>query len=178
MPRIWTIGHSTRDIREFLAALEAHHIRALADVRRFPGSRRYPHFNADALGRSLLDAGIAYLGFGEDLGGRRRPRPDSVNTVWRNASFQGYADHMETPRFAHALESLLRVAQERPTAIMCAELLWFRCHRALIADALEARGVEVIHIHSAEAWVRHPYTSAARIVGGRLRYGAAPAAGR
>lgn len=171
MPKIWTIGHSTRDSDAFVAALHSHGVRALVDVRRFPGSRRHPQFNADALAHTLLAAGIAYLGFGEQLGGRRRPRPDSTNTVWRNAGFKGYADYMETPAFARALEHLLRLAHERPTAIMCAELLWFRCHRALIADALEAKGVEVIHIHGQESGVRHPYTSAARIVAGRLHYG-------
>lgn len=176
MPRIWTIGHSTRSGDEFVSVLQAHGIEALVDVRRFPGSRRHPQFNAEALAQTLAEARIAYLGFGEDLGGRRRPRQGSHNTVWRNPSFKGYADYMETERFARALESLLRVAAERPTAIMCAELLWFRCHRALIADVLKARGVEVIHIHGPDAAVRHPYTSAARVVAGRLCYGPTAAA--
>ena len=127
--RIWTVGHSTRTIEEFTRLLKAFDIRRLADVRRFPGSRRYPQYNKAALCDSLAAAGIEYFHFPE-LGGRRKPKPDSPNTAWRNESFRGYADHMETPEFHEAIARLAAVASE-PTVLMCAEVLWWRCHRAL-----------------------------------------------
>lgn len=167
--RVWTIGHSTRPLDEFIAVLRAHRVRALADVRRFPASRRHAQFNADTLAEGLAQAGIAYLPFSE-LGGRRKPRPDSRNTAWRNESFRGYADYMETPQFAAAMERLVEAARAAPTAIMCAELLWWRCHRALIADCLKASGMEVINITDAAHAQLHPYTAPARLVRGRLSY--------
>lgn len=168
---IWTVGHSTLTIEGFLELLFANGIRALADVRRFPASRRHPQFNQTELGESLAAAGIEYLHLPE-LGGRRRARPDSANTVWRNPSFRGYADYMETDAFRAGIERLLQLARGKPTAIMCAETLWWRCHRALIADYLKASGVNVIHINSAAGSTVHPYTSAARIRDGRLTYAA------
>jgi len=168
---IWTIGHSTRAIDEFISLLEENEIKLLADVRAWPGSKRYPQFNKDALAESLNAQGIRYEHFPE-LGGKRKSRPDSCNTAWRNASFRGYADYMETEQFQKGIERLLEVAAEAgPTAIMCAEAVWWRCHRSLIADYLKARGVEVLHILGANKVEPHPYTSAARIVGGKLSYG-------
>ena len=166
---IWTIGHSTRSLGEFLGLLGGHAIEALADVRRFPASRKYPHFNQDALRQSLLAAGVEYVPLPE-LGGRRRPRPDSPNTVWRNESFRGYADYMETGEFRAGVERLLELARRKRTAVMCAEAVWWRCHRALIADYLKAAGVCVRHIMADRKDEVHPYTSAARVADGRLSY--------
>ena len=152
--------------------LQANRIELVADVRGLPGSRAYPHFNAEVLSESLKDAGIEYRHFRE-LGGRRRTKKDSKNTVWRNASFRGYADYMETPEFAAAAEDLLDAARSKRTAVMCAEAVWWRCHRSMIADYLKASGVEVTHILSPTKTESHPYTSAARIENGKLTYGEA-----
>ena len=167
----WTIGHSTLPIEEFLARLASDRIEALADVRRFPGSRKHPQFNAEALARSLRESSIQYLALPE-LGGRRRARPDSRNVAWRNESFRGYADYMETGEFRAGLARLLECAEARRTAYMCAEGPWWRCHRALISDALKSAGVEVRHILPDGKTVEHPYTSAAILVDGKLSYGA------
>jgi len=170
--RIWTIGHSTRTIDEFISLLKANEIKVLADVRSWPGSKRYPHFNKDALTESLTAHGIRYEHFPE-LGGKRKSRPDSRNTAWRNASFRGYADYMETEQFQKGIERLLEIASDAgPIAIMCAEAVWWRCHRSLIADYLTARGVEVMPILGPNKVELHPYTSAARIVNGELSYAA------
>jgi len=168
--RIWTIGHSTREIDKFISLLKKNETKLLVDVRAFPSSKRYPQFNKDALKESLNAHGIRYQHFPE-LGGKRKSKPDSRNTAWRNASFRGYADYMETEQFQKGIERLLDVAAEAgPTAIMCAEAVWWRCHRSLIADYLKARGVEVLHILGANKVEPHPYTSAARIVNGELSY--------
>jgi len=170
--RIWTIGHSTRAIDEFISLLEENEIKLLADVRAWPGSKRYPQFNKDALAESLNAHGIGYQHFPE-LGGKRKSKPDSRNTAWRNASFRGYADYMETEQFQKGIERLLDFAAKAgPAAIMCAEAVWWRCHRSLIADYLKARGVEVLHVLGANKVELHPYTSAARIVNGELTYAA------
>ncbi len=166
---IWTVGHSTRSAEEFREILLAYQIKVLIDVRSFPGSRRYPHFNKPELSRQLDSIGTLYLHL-PALGGRRRPSPDSKNTAWKNSSFRAYADHMESADFREGIETLLEVAQTKRTAIMCAEALWWRCHRSLIADFLKAKGDEVIHILDAKKTEIHPYTSAARIVEGRLSY--------
>ena len=166
---IFTIGHSNQPLEPFLDALAAHRIALVADVRRFPASRRHPHFGQTRLSESLAAAGVAYRHF-PDLGGRRTPRPDSRNTAWREAGFRGYADYMETPAFAGALAHLMDEAGTRRTAVMCAELLWRSCHRGLIADRLKSSGHEVIHIVSATRSEPHPFTSAARIVNGELTY--------
>ena len=142
---IWTIGHSTRTIDAFLALLERERIAHIADVRRFPGSRRHPQYGSEALARALADVGIGYSHHPE-LGGRRTPRSDSPNGAWRNASFRGYADYMQTPEFAAALERLVATAAQSRTAIMCAEAVPWRCHRSLVADALVARAIPVLHI--------------------------------
>jgi uncharacterized protein (DUF488 family) len=168
--RIWTIGHSTRAIDEFISLLKENETKLLVDVRAWPGSKRYSQFNKDALKESLNAHGIRYEHFPE-LGGKRKSKPDSRNTAWRNASFRGYADYMETEQFQKGIERLLDVAAEAgPTAIMCAEAVWWRCHRSLIADYLKAREVEVLHILGANKVEPHPYTSAARIVDGELSY--------
>jgi uncharacterized protein (DUF488 family) len=168
--RIWTIGHSTRTIDEFTSLLESNGIKLLADVRAWPGSKRYPQFNKDALVESLTARGNRYEHFPE-LGGKRKSRPDSRNTAWRNASFRGYADYMETQQFRKGIERLLEIASEAgATAIMCAEAVWWRCHRSLIADYLKARGVEVLHVLGANKVEPHPFTSTARIVNGELSY--------
>lgn len=167
--KLWTIGHSTRPLETFLAVLAHYEVQAIADVRRFPGSRRQPQFGQDALSKALATHGIAYRWL-PSLGGRRRARPDSPNTAWRNASFRGYADHLETDEFARGLGELLEFAGRFRTALMCAELLWWRCHRALIADVLCVRGMEVLHIRDERHSTPHPYTSAAQITNGRLSY--------
>ena len=168
--RIWTIGHSTRAIHEFISLLKENGIKLVADVRMFPGSKRYPQFGREALAKSLGESGIRYEHFPE-LGGRRKAKADSRNTTWRNASFRGYADYMETEQFQKGIERLLDIAAKAgPTAIMCAEALWWRCHRSLIADHLKAHGLEVLNVLGANKVEPHPYTSAARIVNGALSY--------
>ena len=166
---IWTVGHSTRGVEEFIELLRGYEVEAVADVRRYPASRRHPRFNQERLSASLVGARIAYLPLRE-LGGRRRPLPDSRNTAWRNESFRGYADYMESDEFRSGIERLLGLARDKRTAVMCSEVLWWRCHRALIADYLKAKGVSVVHILSPEKSAAHPYTSAARVVDGQLSY--------
>lgn len=145
----------------------------IADVRALPGSKRYPQFNKENLAASLSAHDIAYEHFPE-LGGRRKPNPNSKNIAWRNASFRGYADYMETKEFRKGINCLVDLATEvGPTAIMCAEVLWWRCHRALISDFMKARGIGVTHIIDADKNEPHPFTSAARIVNGELSYAAA-----
>jgi uncharacterized protein (DUF488 family) len=160
-PPVWTIGHSTRDLKTFLGLLQENNIGILADVRRFPGSRRHPQFGQDALRQSLSSAGIEYVHF-EELGGHRKPRPDSKNLAWRNDSFRGYADYMETDEFRAGIERLLVCANFKPTSIMCAEAVWWRCHRGLIADYLKSRAYVVWHIMDAGKCELHPYTPVAR----------------
>jgi len=168
--QMWTIGHSTRKIERFTSLLEENGIKLVADVRGLPGSKRYPQFNKEALAQSLRERGIGYEHL-PDLGGRRKPKPDSRNTAWRNASFRGYADYMETEEFHKGVRRLLDLANEAGrAAIMCAEAVWWRCHRALISDYLKAQGIEVTHIVDANKSEPHPYTSAARMVDGTLSY--------
>jgi uncharacterized protein (DUF488 family) len=168
--KIWTIGHSTRAIDVFISLLEEHGIRLLADVRSLPGSKRYPQFNKEALVNSLAKSGINYEHFPE-LGGRRKAQPESKNIAWRNVSFRGYADYMETDEFYKGVKRLLNLAADTgATVIMCAEAVWWRCHRSLISDYLKARGIEVMHILDANKTQAHPYTPAARIVNGELSY--------
>jgi uncharacterized protein (DUF488 family) len=168
--QILTIGHSTRGIDIFLSLLEENGVKLVADVRLLPGSKRHPQFNQDALARSLSERAIRYEHFPE-LGGRRKPKPDSRNTAWRNEAFRGYADHMETEEFRGGVERLVDLAREvGPAAIMCAEALWWRCHRALISDFLKARGAEITHIVDLGKKQSHPFTSAAQVVNGKLSY--------
>ena len=166
---VWTIGHSTLSLEDFVARLKSFAIELLVDVRSFPGSRRYPQFNKDDLSQSLDRVGIAYQHLRE-LGGRRRVRPDSTNLAWRNESFRGYADYMETKEFHDGIERLLELAGKQRTAIMCSEAVWWRCHRSMISDFLKVKGIEVIHIMGEEKSELHPFTSAARVVNGELSY--------
>jgi uncharacterized protein (DUF488 family) len=147
MRRIWTIGHSTRTADEFLELLRANAVTGLADVRTIPKSRRHPHFGGDALAMRLHEEGIEYRHF-PALGGLRKPRPDSPNGAWRNESFRGYADHMMTEDFAAGVSALLDFGEHRTVAVMCAEAVWWQCHRMLLSDALVARDVDVQHIVS------------------------------
>jgi uncharacterized protein (DUF488 family) len=167
--RLWTIGHSTRTFDDFLALLQRADIEALADVRRFPGSRRLPHFGQDALSQALAQAGVVYEHVAE-LGGRRQARKDSPNTAWRDPAFRGYADYMMTDAFRAGIARLLGLAEQKRTAIMCAEALWWQCHRGLIADHLKAGGHDVLHILGPGKIEPHPFTSAARIVDEALSY--------
>jgi uncharacterized protein (DUF488 family) len=166
---IWTIGHSKLSSVDLIRTLKAYEIDLVADVRRFPNSRKNPQFNQKELAVQLSKAGIGYAHF-PDLGGRRRPGPDSHNTAWRNASFRGYADYMETADFSSAIDQLMEVAGSRRTAVMCAEAVWWRCHRRLISDYLSARGIEVTHILSESNSKPHSLTEGARIVEGKVHY--------
>lgn len=171
---VFTVGHSTRPIEEFLALLGEHGIKRLVDVRTVPRSRHNPQFNRDALPAAVQQADIAYTHM-KELGGLRHARRDSPNTGWRNESFRGFADYMLTPAFDQALDELLALAEREPVSVMCAETVPWRCHRSLIADALSARGVLVTHILSAGRVQVHSMTQFAQVQGGRVTYpGAQP----
>ena len=171
---IWTVGHSTRPLEGFLDLLAENRIEAVADVRRYPGSRRWPHFARTALAMALEQRGLVYMWFPE-LGGRRTPEPDSPNTAWRSPAFRGYADYMATDTFAEGFDHLVNLALGLRTTLMCAEAVWWRCHRGLVADVLRWLGFEVFHIMGPGSTVLHSYTAAARIVRGRLSYSAGAA---
>ena len=160
--RVWTIGHSTHSLDDFVALLREHGIELLADVRTVPKSRRHPHFRDDALAGTLPERGIAYAHL-RGLGGFRRPRPDSPNVAWRNESFRGYADYALTDEFAAALGELRELAAGRHTAIMCSESLWWRCHRRLVADRLVAAGDDVLHIGPDGRTTPHELSDHARV---------------
>jgi len=164
-----TVGHSTRTIEEFLSLLRAHGVEELIDIRTAPGSRRNPQFHREALRQSLERAGIGYRHMPE-LGGLRRAQPDSINTGWQNAGFRGYADYMQTPEFTEGIERLIELSREKPTAIMCAEAVPWRCHRSLVADALTARKIPVEHIMNATRRQGHKLTPYARVEGTRVWY--------
>jgi uncharacterized protein (DUF488 family) len=166
---LFTIGHSTHPIEEFTAMLHSHGIKQLIDVRTVPRSRYNPQFNLDVLPGSLARAGIGFAHLPE-LGGLRHARKDSPNAAWKNESFRGYADYMQTPGFEDAIGELLALAREQRTAMMCAESVPWRCHRSLIADALSVRGVGVEHILSSTARKPHSLTSFARVEGTRVTY--------
>lgn len=168
-PILWTIGHSTRPIEDFIDLLRAHEIGLLLDVRTIPRSRHNPQFNNEALAQSSADAGICYR-HSAQLGGLRKPEKDSINTGWRHASFRGYADYMQTEQFEKAIEELMAYSGSQLMAIMCAEALPWRCHRSLIADALLARGRTVLHIMSKTKADRHKLTSFAAVDQGKLWY--------
>jgi uncharacterized protein (DUF488 family) len=169
MGQILTIGHSTHDPEAFLGLLRAQGVEALADVRRYPSSRRMPWFGAAALAAALGAAGIRYVLLPE-LGGRRDPLPGSPNGGWRVGQFQGYADHMASDEFAAGIERLLALADERRTAVMCAEAQWWRCHRRLLSDALLARGWDVLHVDAAGGVEAHSLTEFAVAEGERVTY--------
>jgi uncharacterized protein (DUF488 family) len=166
---IFTIGHSTRRADEFLSLLRAHGVTILVDIRTVPKSRRHPHFAKDALAAFLGSYEIRYVHL-PALGGLRKPRHDSPNGAWQNASFRGYADHMQTTEFAQGIDELFALAGEGTVAVMCAEAKWWQCHRQLVADALTARGIEVRHIMTRSDAPRHELTSFARVSGSRVTY--------
>jgi uncharacterized protein (DUF488 family) len=166
---IYTLGHSTHAADSFLSLLRAHEIRRIADVRLIPKSARYPHFAAERLAPLLESAGVEYRHF-PALGGHRRPRRDSINTAWRVDAFRGYADYMATEAFRGAVESLLEFSEEGRTAAMCAEAVWWQCHRRLLADALLVRGVPVLHILSTAAPKPHELSEFARELDGQVIY--------
>ncbi|MBO9595376.1 MAG: DUF488 domain-containing protein [Niabella sp.] len=149
--------------------LQSFNIRMLADIRRFPGSRKFPQFNSEALEAMLKSNGIGYVHL-EALGGRRKVQEHSRNDRWRNASFRGYADYMETPEFKAGIAALEAFALKQPTACMCSEAVWWRCHRSLVADYLKAKGWKVLHIMATGKAEEHPYTAPARVVGNHVFY--------
>jgi uncharacterized protein (DUF488 family) len=168
---IFTIGHSTHPFEEFAAMLAAHGIRQLVDVRTIPKSRRHPQYNTEALAAELAVRGIDYLHM-KSLGGLRKPRKDSINTAWRNDSFRGYADHMASDDFRQGIDQLIELARQKPTVVMCAEAVPWRCHRSLIGDALLARGIRVEDIMNARDRREHELTPFAKIHGYEITYNA------
>lgn len=168
---IWTIGHSTRDFTDFVAMLQSFQIEILADVRSYPGSRKFPQFNKESLQQTLPENGIKYVHLGK-LGGRRKVKEDSHNTAWRHPAFRGYADYMETDHFREGMKELKALAIKNSVAYMCSEAVWWRCHRSLISDFLKAEGWNVWHIMDTGVVKEHPYTSPAKIKNGRLDYSA------
>ncbi|MEO8514453.1 MAG: DUF488 domain-containing protein [Ignavibacteria bacterium] len=166
---IWTIGHSTRTFAEFISILHSFQIELLVDIRSYPGSRRYPHFNKEILEVTLPENDIQYIHL-KELGGRRKTLKDSHNTGWRLAAFRGYADYMETEQFVQGINELERLASVKRTAYMCSEVLWWRCHRSLVSDYLKLRGWRVIHVIRMGKNEEHSYTSPARVVKGKLLY--------
>lgn len=166
---IYTIGHSTHSLAEFSAMLQSFNIKMLADIRRLPGSRKFPQFDKENLQTSLAESGIQYIHLAS-LGGRRKVRKDSKNNRWNNSSFRGYADYMETEDFTTAIAELETIALKQTTAIMCSEAVWWRCHRSMVADYLKAKGWMVLHIMGTGKVQEHTYTSPARVIDGNVVY--------
>jgi uncharacterized protein (DUF488 family) len=166
---IYTIGHSTHSLVEFIKMLQSFFIKNLVDIRSFPGSRKFPQFNKENLEASLKENGIGYIHL-KDLGGRRKVREDSKNNRWRNDSFKGYADYMESENYERAVSKLQAIALGQPTDFMCSEAVWWRCHRSLVSDYLKAKGWTVWHIMATGKAEEHPYTSPARVAGNRVFY--------
>jgi uncharacterized protein (DUF488 family) len=166
---IFTLGHSTLPIERFVAVLQTYGIERLADIRTIPRSRHNPQFNDAALASSVTAQHVEYVHI-KALGGLRRACKDSPNTGWRNESFRGFADYMQTAEFQHALEALMRMSRQKPVAIMCAEAVPWRCHRSLVADALSVRGVPVVEILSENSYRMHTLTPFARVEGVRITY--------
>jgi uncharacterized protein (DUF488 family) len=166
---IWTIGHSTRSLEDFISILRSLDIHVLIDIRTFPGSRRYPHFNKETLSKSLNENHIEYIHM-LALGGRRKPLPDSINTSWRHSSFRGYADHMQSDEFKDAINEVQQIAEKKRLVYMCSEAMWWKCHRSLVSDYLKVKGWNVQHIIDVNKSSEHPYTSPAKPVQGELFY--------
>lgn len=166
---IYTIGHSTHPINEFILRLQSFHVKLLVDIRRYPGSRKYPAYNKSNLETVFPKIGIRYEHI-EELGGRRKVLPNSKNNRWLKDTFKGYADYMETKEFAEVIHRLQTLAADKTTAIMCAEAVWWRCHRSMVADYLKAKGWTVLHIMAKDKVQEHPYTQAAQIRNGNLVY--------
>jgi len=171
---VFTIGHSTRPVSEFIEIIKAYGIKKVADIRTMPKSRHNPQFNEDMLKASLREAKIGYLHM-KGLGGLRHALKDSLNTAWRNASFRGFADYMQTAEFEENLKALIETSKKKATVIMCAEAVPWRCHRSLIGDALLVHGVRVRHIMSAGSSKDHALTPWAKVEGSRITYPAGPA---
>lgn len=167
---IWTIGHSTRTFDEFIAMLKSFQIELVVDIRNFPGSRKYPQFNKEALEITLPQNNIQYIHL-KNLGGRRKANTDTKNTAWRHAAFRGYADYMETDAFKEGIKELEKFAMKERTAYMCSEAVWWRCHRSMVSDYLKVHGWKVMHIMNIGKEKEHPYTAPARIEDGELSYG-------
>ena len=166
---VWTIGHSTHTLEEFIAMLHPFKIDIVVDIRSYPGSRKFPQFNKEALEISLPENKINYIHL-KKLGGRRKVNPESKNTSWRHAAFRGYADYMVTDSFAEGIKELTEIAQQKRTAYMCSEAVWWRCHRSMVSDYLKAEGWDVQHIMGVGKATEHPYTQPARVVDGKLTY--------
>lgn len=169
MHTLWTIGHSTRSWEVFVSMLQAAGIKVLADVRRFAGSRRNPQYSRDVMPAALVEAGIEYLPM-PAMGGRRKPAPDSPNTAWRVEAFRAYADHLASAEYITARTELMQVAERRRTCVMCAEAVWWRCHRRLISDDFVARGWDVIHLMAPDRSEHHVLNMEAVMVDDVLRY--------
>ncbi len=170
---MWTVGHSTHSLDEFIALVRAHGVIHIADVRKLPRSQRHPQFNVETLPTGLGAAGVGYTHFA-GLGGLRRERPDSINRAWKNPSFRAYADYMQSDMFAAELDRLVALGHREHVAIMCAEAVWWRCHRSLIADALVARGEPVLHILTPARAEPHVLRDFARVENGRVTYPGEP----
>lgn len=166
---VWTIGHSTRTLEDLVQMLHSFKIELVADIRSYPGSRRYPQFNKESLAISLPENNLQYIHI-KELGGRRKVNPDSKNTAWRHPAFRGYADYMETPEFQQGIEELEALALKQRTAYMCSEAVWWRCHRSMVSDYLKVKGWNVMHIMAVGKEEEHPYTAPARIINGELSY--------
>lgn len=168
--KIWTIGHSTHPWDEFVEILQSFQIKCLADVRSLPGSRKFPQFDKENMEAKLPLSGIQYKLFKDSLGGRRKVAKDSKNMAWHHPSFRGYADYMESEDFKKGILELEKIASRSPTAIMCAEAVWWRCHRSMISDYLKQKGWQVLHIMGKDKETEHPFTNAATIIDGILHY--------
>ena len=166
---IWTIGHSTRPFEELLEMLRSFKIEIVADVRSYPGSRKFPQYNKEVLEKTFPENGIEYIHI-KDLGGRRKTNPDSKNIAWRHPAFRSYADYMETDAFKNGIVELEKIALHKRLAYMCSEAVWWRCHRSMISDYLKAEGWKVMHIMAIGKETEHPYTAPANIVDGCLTY--------
>ncbi len=166
---VWTIGHSTRTLEELIEMLGSFKIEMVADIRSYPGSRRYPQFNKEALEISLPENNIQYVHL-KELGGRRKVNPSSKNTSWRHVAFRGYADYMETNAFKEGIKELEKIALKQRTAYMCSEAVWWRCHRSMVSDYLKVHGWKVMHIMAAGKEEEHPYTAPAKFMNGELTY--------
>ena len=166
---VWTIGHSTRSLDEFVAMLNSFQIEVIVDIRNFPGSKKYPQFNKNELEDSLLKYNLNYIHL-KNLGGRRKSNANSENTAWRHPAFRGYADYMETETFNDGIKKLEEIASTQNTAYMCSEAVWWSCHRSLVSDFLKAKSWKVMHIMGINKAEEHPYTQPAKIVDGTLTY--------
>ncbi len=166
---VWTIGHSTCSLDEFVAMLNSFQIEVIVDIRNFPGSKKYPQFNKNELEDSLLKYNLNYIHL-KNLGGRRKSNANSENTAWRHPAFRGYADYMETETFNDGIKKLEEIASTQNTAYMCSEAVWWSCHRSLVSDFLKAKSWKVMHIMGINKAEEHPYTQPAKIVDGTLTY--------